>query len=452
MIPRQLWREDRPGVYGAKCLTIMVTGESRLASKMVLPEGRGEVTRESIREYAAAVRPRYAGASRAEQGLILDEFCQTTGYHRKSVVRLLGQRKAEPIERRGRPRTYGPEIRAVVTQLWEASDRLCSKRLVGFLPELVTILERHGELVLTEAVREQVGHLSAATVDRVLKPLRARTRRHPLTQTVATATLKAQIPVRTFGDWHGVRPGAVQADLVAHCGDSSEGFYLTTLDVVDVATGWTDCRILWGKGQDKVGGALHQVKTTLPFPLRELHTDNGAEFLNRVVYPWCQKNAIALTRGRPYRKNDQAFVEQKNWSVVRRLVGYDRYSTKAASLAFERLYRLIRSWVNFFQPLRKVVSKERVGAKVLKRYDVAQTPYQRVLALDVLTDAQAAALRTEFLRLNPVRLRAAIEVALDALWNHADRRDAPERLRTSPGTEPPPLPAPSDSSHEEIAS
>jgi hypothetical protein len=320
---------------------------------------------------------------------------------------------------------------------------LCSKRLVGFLPELVTVLERHGELVLSETVREQVTHLSASTIDRLLKPLRTRAHRHLLTQTGALATLKAQIPVRTFGDWHGVKPGAVQADLVMHCGASADGFYLTTLDVVDVATGWTECRIVWGKGQERVGGALHQVKQQFPFPLRELHTDNGAEFLNGVVYPWCQKNAIALTRGRPYRKNDQAFVEQKNWSVVRRLVGYDRYSTKAAAAAFERLYRLVRSWVNFFQPLRKVVSKERVGAHVIKRYDLAQTPYQRLLTLGVLADDQAAALRTEYLRLNPLRLRAAIEAALEALWTQADRPGTPfpsgRSNASGPTTRPDPL-------------
>jgi hypothetical protein len=419
---------------------------------MVLPEGRGDVTRESIREYATAVRSRYARAGRAEQGRILDEFCHATGYHRKAVIRLLGQRTSAPLERRGRPRVYGTEIGRVVTQLWEASDRLCSKRLIGFLPELVAILERHGELGLTEAVRVQVGQLSAATLDRLLKPIRPRSRRHPLTQTVALATLKAQIPVRTFGDWHGVQPGSLQADLVAHCGESTEGFYLTTLDAVDVATGWTECQVVWGKGQDRVGGALHQVKKQLPFPWRELHTDNGAEFLNGVVYPWCQRNAIALTRGRPYRKNDQAFVEQKNWSVVRRLVGYDRYSTKAAAAAFDRLYRLLRWWVNFFQPLRKVISKERVGAKVIKRYDVAQTPYQRLLALDVLTDEQAAALRTEFVRLNPIRLRAAIDAALDALWNQADRRDAPVKPDPSGSTERATTPDRSASSREAEAS
>jgi transposase InsO family protein len=244
--------------------------------------------------------------------------------------------------------------------------------------------------------------------------------------------LKAQIPVRTFGDWEGVRPGAVQADLVLHCGESAEGFYLTTLDAVDVATGWTECTIVWGKSQERVGGALHGVQRGLPFPLQAVHTDNGSEFLNAVVFPWCQRHAIALTRGRPYKKNDQAFVEQKNWSVIRRLVGYDRYSTKAADTAFERVYRLLRLWVNFFQPVRKLIGKERVGAKVVKRFDHAQTPYQRALAAGVLTEDQRPTLATTYARLNPVRLRAQLDAALDTLWALADRPGSPHPAAIDP--------------------
>jgi len=213
---------------------------------------------------------------------------------------------------------------------------------------------------------------------------------------------------------------------VVHCGASAEGFFLTTLDAVDVATGWTECVIVWGRGQDRVGAALHAVQSGLPFPLRDLHTDNGSEFLNSVVYPWCQRHAIRLTRGRPYRKNDQAYVEQKNWSVVRRLVGYDRFSSRAAFSAFERLYRLVRLWVNFFQPVRKLVSKERVGAKVVKRFDAARTPYQRVLAADVLTADQRRLLDATFQRQNPVQLRQQIDGALETLWALAERSGSPQ--------------------------
>jgi hypothetical protein len=384
------------------------------------------VTRASIHEYAEALKKRYRRAGKEEQGRILDEFCRTTGYHRKSAVRLLGRGVGGRARPRGRPTTYRADVRAALRQLWEASDRLCSKRLVGFLPDLAAALERHGELRLDQGVRSQLSQLSAATIDRLLREVRPRGLRRPRLAGAEPTSLRAQIPVRTFGEWEGVSPGAVQADLVVHCGASAEGFFLATLDAVDVATGWTECVIVWGRGQDRVGAALHAVQSGLPFPLRDLHTDNGSEFLNSVVYPWCQRHAIRLTRGRPYRKNDQAYVEQKNWSVVRRLVGYDRFSSKAAFTAFERLYRLVRLWVNFFQPVRKLVSKERVGAKVVKRFDAARTPYQRVLAADVLTADQRGMLDATFQRQNPVQLRKQIDGALEALWALAERSGSPQ--------------------------
>ncbi len=403
-----------------------VTEAGIVASKEVLPKSGGKVTRGSILEYAEAVRPRYRRAGKEERGRILDEFCQTTGYHRKSAVRLLNRRIARPVGRRGRTAVYGPAVAEALRRVWVASDRLCSKRLVAFLPELVPILEAHGELVLTPEVRAQLIALSAATVDRLLRPERERGPRRLFTHQTAAAHLRAQIPVRTFGDWDGATAGALQADLVAHCGASGEGFFLTTLDAVDVATGWTECVIVWGKGQERVRSALHRVRRTLPFALREVHTDNGSEFLNGVLYPWCQREGIRLTRGRPYRKNDQAYVEQKNWSVVRRLIGYDRYASKAAYAVFERLYRLIRLWVNYFQPLRKLVKKERVGAKVVKRYDTAQTPYQRVLASQILTEERRDLLSREYQSLNPVRLRGQIDAALEELWALAERTRALE--------------------------
>jgi hypothetical protein len=434
----------------AKCLIITATEEGIVASKRRLPGGGGNVTRESIREYAAALRLRYRAVGKAQRGVILDEFCRTTGYHRKAAVRLLNHRPQPALDRRGRPREYGPAVEAAVQQIWEASDRICSKRLAPFLPELVTALERHGEITLPDPVRTQLLQVSPATIDRLLHPERAKGGRRPRTSGSGSATLKAQIPLRTFGEWAEAVPGAVQADLVAHCGESTDGFYLTTLDVVDVATGWTECVSVWGKGQQRVGSALHQARQNLPFALRELHTDNGSEFVNAVVYPWCQRESIHFTRGRPYRKNDQAYVEQKNWSVVRRLIGYDRYSTKAAAAAFERLYRLIRLYVNFFQPVRKLRSKERVGAKVVKRYDPARTPYQRVLAAGVLTEAQQQALEQQYQRLNPVRLRAQIDEALTGLWELADRsRAVGAKVAAEAGEEPSDALSPNPQNREE---
>lgn len=379
------------------------------------------MTRGSIAEYAAAVRERYLAASKAQKGVILSEFCQTTGYHRKAAIRLLGRPRRPGRERRGRQRQYRLAVVPALTRVWEVGDRLCGKRLAPFLPQLVEALERHGELVVPADVRGQLVGLSAATIDRLLQPVRRAGRQRPLTQTRAAAALTAQVPIRTFGEWRDVAPGSVQADLVVHCGDSTEGFYLTTLVVTDVATGWTECQAVWGKGQQRVGTALHHVRQRLPVALRELHTDNGGEFLNTLLGPWCRREGIRCTRGRPYRKNDQAYVEQKNWSTVRRPVGYDRYTSKAAYAQLQRVYDLLRLDVNFFQPVRKLIGKARVGAKVIKRYDTAQTPYQRLRASGVLEEEQRQALERLYRSVNPVRLRAEIDAALEVLWKLADR-------------------------------
>lgn len=380
------------------------------------------MTRHSILEYAAALRPRYLTASRSEKSAILSEFCQLTGYHRKAAIRLLRRTPTPPAaHRRGRPRQYALTLVPILVQIWEASDRLCSKRLAPFLPDLVAALERHGELILTDDVRCQLLKLSPATIDRMLAPVRSARGRLPLTQSSASAALKALVPIRTFGEWRGVQPGSLQADLVFHCGEQTGGFHLTTLVTIDVATGWAECQAVWGKGQQRVGSAVHQVRANLPLPLRELHTDNGGEFLNGVLYPWCHREGIALTRGRPYKKNDQAYVEQRNWQIVRRLIGYDRYSTKAAHAQLRALYSLLRLYLNFFQPLRKVIATERAGVKVRKRYDRAQTPYQRLVASGVVSAEGQRVLAEVYQQLNPVALKAEINASLETLWTMADR-------------------------------
>jgi len=379
------------------------------------------MTRRSILEYAAALRGRYLQPTKSEMSAILSEFCQLTGYHRKAAIRLL-RRTSTPgsTKHRGRPRRYDLTLVPVLVAIWEASDRLCSKRLAPFLPELIAALERHAELALTAEERRQLLQLSPATIDRMLAPVRSARSHLPLTQSSASAALKALVPIRTFGEWRDVQPGSLQADLVFHCGEQVAGFHLTTLVTIDVATGWTECQAVWGKGQQRVGSAIHQVRANLPMPLRELHTDNGGEFLNGVLYPWCQREGIRLTRGRPYKKNDQAYVEQRNWLIVRRLIGYDRYSTKDAYAHLRSLYSLLRLYLNFFQPLRKVIATERDGAKVRKRYDRAQTPYRRLIASGVLSTDGQRLLEQVYQQLNPVALKAEINSRLDALWNLAD--------------------------------
>ena len=272
--------------------------------------------------------------------------------------------------------------------------------------------------------------MSASTIDRILRRWRGSGRRRGLSTTKPGTLLKNSIPVRTFSEWEDTRPGFIEADLVAHCGDSAEGFHLTTLSTVDVATGWCEPVAVWGKGQDRVGGAVYDVRKRLPMPLLGLDSDNGSEFINHSLYDYCRRNGITFTRSRSYKKNDSCHVEQKNWSVVRRVVGYDRFSSKAALAALGDVYTLLRLYINFFQPVLKLVGKNRHGAKVHKVYDIAQTPYQRLLKSGVLTEDKQRELATIYDALNPVTLLRQIRGSVEHLWTLAER--PPEALRGKP--------------------
>ena len=380
------------------------------------------MTRASIREYTEAVRWRYLQAPKKEKGKILDEFTKVTGYHRKAVIRLLHRQNQSGVKKkRGRPRQYSATVVGALRVAWEATDRLCSKRLKPFLPELVKVLRRHGDTTMSAEVEAQLCQMSPSTIDRLLRPWRRLGGRRPFSTTKPGSLLKSAIPIRTFADWQDDRPGFIEVDLVPHCGESSQGFYLTTLSAVDVASGWSECVGVWGKGQERVGGAVHRVRQRLPFPLLGLDSDNGSEFINQHLYNYCQRSGITFTRSRSYKKNDSCHVEQKNWSVVRRLVGYDRYNSRPALEALNRVYDLLRLYVNFFQPVMKLVSKTRHGAKVHKVYDTARTPYQRLLEAGVLSQAKQHELAATYNYLNPVLLLKQINENLEHLWNLAER-------------------------------
>lgn len=382
---------------------------------------REAVTRDSIEEYAAAIRERYRMASKEEKGRLLEAFCEATGYHRKAAIRLLGRKRDGPAkERRGRPVRYGPAVKAALVVAWEVLGRPCGKRLQPFLGEVVAQLERHGEVTVDEETRGLLERMSASTIDRLLRSYRRRSLRRPRGSSSAEGSLRQEVTVRTFGEWRGERPGAEQVDLVLHCGERLAGFHLTTLMCVDVATSWTAREAVWGLGKDRVGGAIQHVRLRLPFALRSLHSDNGGEFLNHALVDWCRRGGVSYTRGRPYRKNDQAWVEQRNDTGVRKLVGYQRFSSKAAFAQLQRVYAIADDYANFFQPVAKLVEKRREGARVTKVYDRAQTPYQRLLAAGVLDEPVRLRLERQYQRLNPAQLRRDLDVALEALWRHAD--------------------------------
>ena len=384
------------------------------------------MTRQSIKEYSEAIRERYGRANKEGKGKILDEFNRVTGLHRKSAIRLLNHVfKPGSKKRKGRPKGYGTAVIESLKAIWEASDRLCSKRLKPFIPEMIRVLQNQDELHINAATQAQLCQMSPATIDRQLRRYRKAGGRRGFTTTRAGNLLKNMIPIRTFADWQENEPGFVEVDLVAHCGESTDGFFLNTLCVVDVFSGWTECLPVWGKWQEKVRQAIHHMRQRLPFALLGIDSDNGGEFINQVFYKYCLDEKITLTRSRSYKKNDSCHVEQKNGNVVRRIVGYDRYDTKAAYECLDRLYHLVRLQFNFFQPTMKLISKTRHGARVLKVYETAQTPYQRLLKADVLTEAKKAELSTIYRGLNPVQLLKQINTNLGQLWRMAER---PETL------------------------
>lgn len=375
-----------------------------------------------MHDYADAVRGRYVAASRKAKGEMLDEFVRVTGYHRKAAIRVLGGARKARNRSRGRDCEYGSDTGAALKELWEASDRLCSRRLQPFIPELIEVLTRRGRLALSAEVEEQLVRMSASTIDRLLRPYRGRGRRRGFSTTRPGSLLKREIPIRTFADWDEAAPGFLEVDLVSHCGETTEGFYLTTLTAVDIHTGWVECQAVWGKTESHVQGALQEVRKRLPFTCRGVDSDNGGEFINRELKRYCEREKITFTRSRPYKKNDSAHVEQKNWSVVRRLVGYDRYSTRDALEHLGFVYGLVRLYVNFFQPVMKLQSKTRHGAKVNKVYDRARTPYRRAFECSELSEEQRQSLMDTYATLDPVLLLTQVNSALNTLWDLADNR------------------------------
>ena len=252
------------------------------------------MTRRSIMEYVQALRSRYFGASKEEKGKILDEFTEVTGLHRKAAIRLLNRPSLPGAgKRRGRPAVYRDLIQPL-RAIWEASDRLCSKRLQPFLPEMVKVLRQHGEQQIDASTEARLCRISPSTIDRLLRPCRKLGGRKALATTKPGSLLKSLIPIRTFADWQENKPGFLEMDLVAHCGESTEGFYLNTLCAVDVASGWTECVPVWGKGQQRVKTAVHRMRQRLPFPLLGVDSDNGSEFINQCFNAYCRQNNICL--------------------------------------------------------------------------------------------------------------------------------------------------------------
>lgn len=374
------------------------------------------MSQRSKRELLQAVRPRYLKAHKTGKSRILDEFVAATGYHRKYAIRLLKKGPgAKARKKKGRRKEYKGAVVQALTHIWEICGRICSKRLHPFLSEMVSVLERHNEIQLSPESKALLLRMSRSTIDRCLQPARFEQRRG-LSTTKPGALLKKAIPVRTYAEWDDARPGFVEMDLVAHCGETTAGQYLNTLSGVDISTGWTECLAVYQKTQQAVFEAILQLRQRLPFPLLGVDSDNGGEFINDILYRYCLTEQITFTRSRPYKKNDQAHVEQKNWSVVRRLIGYDRFETQAELALLRAIYEDLRLYVNFFQPVLKLIGKEQVDGKTVKRYDRATTPFRRILASGQVSIEVKARLTALYFQLNPVSLRDRIDQKVAKLW------------------------------------
>jgi hypothetical protein len=383
---------------------------------------------------------RYARAGKKEKGLMLDELCELTGWTRRHARRALHTPPPSAATKASRPQIYGEEVLEPLRFVWATYGGPAGKRLAPFMAEAIEALERHGELALTPEVRDKLCRISAATIDRALAPDRARLRMRGRSGTKPGSILRRQIPIRTFAEWDDALPGFCEVDLVSHDGGTGEGEFCFTLDLTCVATGWTEMRAIRNKAQRWVQEALVEIAETLPFPLLGLDSDNGSEFINRPLFKWCAANGITFTRSRPYRKNDNCFVEQKNWPVVRQQVGYARYDDADELEALRELYRHLRLWVNFFSPQMRLAAKTRNGAKVTKTFDRARTPYRRVLDSPQISDVAKRELEATYIGLNPAELRRQIGRCQDRLMELVKTKEQRRKEVWHPPSIPRPAP------------
>lgn len=378
-------------------------------------------------EYLRAIYERYRKAGRKAKKVILNEFCANTGYHRKYAIRLLnGPRPEKRRSRRERRRgtSYHSETLAVLTAVWEAAGYPWSVRLKALLPEWMPWIRKRYRV--RPEVERQLLKISPRQMDRRLKAQKTQRRRRLYGRTKPGYLLKHHIPVKT-DRWDVQSPGFTEVDLVSHSGNSASGEFAHTLNVTDIHTTWTESRAVLGRGEEAVQRALNEIATTLPFPLLGVDSDNGSEFINWHLKGWCEQKQIQLTRGRPYKKDDNAHIEQKNWTHVRKLLGWDRYDTHEAVAAMNGLYsHELCLWLNLFLPSVKLVKKVRVGSKVRRVYEAPRTPFERVKACAQANPEQVARLEQLRKGLDPFQLGRIIERKLERISQLANHRLSPK--------------------------
>ena len=398
---------------------------------------QGRISMTTRKELIHAVGARYRGASRSEKQKILDEFVALTGCHRKHAIRTLSCERAADVEAKARNRVYDEATRQALILLWEAADRVCGKRLKALVPMLIDAMERHGHLDLDPIIKDKVLAISAATIDRMLAGTRLQIDGQRKRRKGVGAAIRRSIPVRTFADWGDPPPGFFEMDMVEHYnGPKIDGDYLHTLVLTDIASGWTECFAMRHRSQALVIDGLDQVAEDLPFPMLGVDSDNDSAFMTQDVFDYCKAHCLVQTRSRAYKKNDQAWVEQKNGAIVRRLVGYGRLSGTEATRTLAKLYASSRLYINFFQPSFKLKSKTRDGARVKKVYFAPATPCDRLATHPAVATVIKEKLAAQFLTLDPVRLLQEIRIAQQALSDIATYGPPAQQAAASP------LPAP----------
>lgn len=386
----------------------------------------------SRRELTQSLAERYAKSARNQKQQILAEFTKVTGFHRKHAIRVLNHTSRElaaGLERPPRNRVYNEAVREALIVLWEAADRICAKRLKQIAPVLLEAMERHGHVSLDPQVRSKVLAISAATMDRLLRPIRQRAIQGRRRNAVST-TLRKSVPIRTSGGWNDPEPGFFEMDFVAHCGNSVSGSHLHSLVLTDIASGWTEAAAMVLREQSLVVETVQRIRARLPIAMLGLDVDNDSAFINETMLAYCQEQGLEFTRSRAYRKNDQAWVEQKNGAVVRKLVGYGRLEGLETARVLADLHAAARLYVNFFQPSFKLKSKTRHGSRICKQYHRPATPADRLIDDSRVSKAQKQRLQAIFAELDPVQLLYRIREAqrlltmLEISGHSQDRSDS----------------------------
>jgi hypothetical protein len=380
------------------------------------------MSNESKQEYLTTIKQRYLSSSKSEKKKILDEFCTTCNYNRKYAIRKLNAKEEKSNNekqkwKRGRKKKYNsPELKTFLIKLWKASNLACSLRLKAMIP----IWLPHYPTELSQETKQLLLEISASSIERLLRANKSKYGKLGLATTKPGSLIRKQIPIKTR-QWDETQPGFIEADTVAHCGGSLSGTFVYSLNIVDIATGWTEARALWGKGQRTAFSAIKSIEESLPFRLRGFDSDNGGEFINWHLYNYFtkRKQPVNYTRSRAYQKNDNAHIEGKNWTHIRQYFGYMRFDKPEIVEMMNDLFLTEWSYLhNYFLPSMKLISKERINGKVMKKHSPPKSPLERILESGTLTKKKEKELRKKFNRLNPFKLQKEVERKIKRILNY----------------------------------